>query len=142
MCLCTSVRRNLTPSIRFVYGRLAITDPKDRTMSYYILTLPAFEWVRVDSLDDPLRTQHTCISDGKGQMIITGGFDPTVHGRLRNQNETVDPWPSGFRVYNMSALKYNELYDPSSDAYHASSNVTNVYDSKYIQPRNHEGCVE
>ena len=109
-------------------------------MSYYILTLPAFEWVRVDPLGDPLRTQHTCISDGKGQMIITGGLDPTVHGLLRNENQTVDPWPSGFKIYNMSTLKYNELYDPSSDAYHASSKVTNVYDSKkYIRPRNHEG---
>jgi hypothetical protein len=105
-------------------------------MSYYILTLPAFEWIQVDFPNEPWRVEHVCISDGKAQMIIAGGLDPTVPGGMINQNETVDPRPWGFGTFNMSALDYNERYDPSGDAYRASSKVENIYRfNKYDRPQ-------
>lgn len=92
----------------------------------YILTLPAFRWIRTAALTSP-RSGATC-QTVKNQMISYGGFDPTG---LASYSE-LDPWTYGIGVFDLTALKWSSSYNANADPYVQSNLVTKFYASKWV----------
>lgn len=80
----------------------------------YVLTLPAFHWLRTG--DTPLyrRSLHSCNVVGNRQMVSVGG---TVSNAVGEDSIIPDPWPQGLGIFDMSAMEWKENYDPEAKAY-------------------------
>lgn len=89
----------------------------------YVLTLPAFRWIRAMNSLTASRTAHHCHGIGNRQMLSIGGYDPTSRGEYA----IVDPWPYGLGIFDMTALQWTDKYDAAAIAYVQSDQVQTYY---------------
>lgn len=85
-----------------------------------ILSLPAFEWFRVEAETAP-RIFHACAVIGNRQMISAGGMEEAWDW------VTPDPWYSGIGVFDMTELKWTDGYDAAAAAYDSPDVVKEWY---------------
>lgn len=64
----------------------------------YILTLPAFEWIKAPA-NVTHRLNHRCEVIGKRQML-------SIVGLIENNATRKDPWPSRLGIFDMSELTW------------------------------------
>ncbi|KAG8533608.1 uncharacterized protein KY384_001348 [Bacidia gigantensis] len=109
----------------------------------HILSLPAFNWIKVPYEAQHPRGGHTCTPVGGSQILVVGGDDPSVPpvGRqpddATNKMLTKDIWRQGIAVFDMSALAWKANYTSGlNDTYMQSNNVTQYYVTNGRSPKN------
>ncbi|ERF73543.1 hypothetical protein EPUS_07748 [Endocarpon pusillum Z07020] len=116
----------------FVFGgyeQLNITSNE-----VYVLSLPAFVWFKADHTATSPRRAHECniVGQGGSQMAVIGGIDisfPT--GTTRN---SPDPWTNGINVFDLSAMRWKDTYDPNNPPYQSPSVVRDWYTKNGSSP--------
>jgi hypothetical protein len=112
---------------RFIYGgsqnwNAPITsdtlDEDFRTV--YILTVPAFQWLRAPNQSPIRRLAHTCKIIGKRQMLSIGGTQEYGLGEP-------DPWTNGLGIFDMTTLNWTNAYDAAAPAYEQPNLVSQFY---------------
>ena len=97
----------------------------------HILTLPAFQWYKVQY--PPLNPRHTvtCHSVGGGQILTIGGLNsdntepnPDVY---LNVFEGHDPFAQGLNVFDLSTLWWKDQYTANPGPYVASKTIMDIY---------------
>jgi hypothetical protein len=100
----------------------------------YILTLPAFEWIKVDYAPANPRHLHSCHTVGNRQMLIIGGVDSSKTSGAANLDEdtfsTQDIFAQGLGIFDMTTLTFSNSYNASAEAYVQSDPVQSYYASK------------
>ncbi len=102
----------------------------------YILTLPAFHWIKVDYPPQHPRHGLTCNAVGGNQIITIGGLDTnskhTVDSLvyLSPFDTTPDPFAQGLAVFDMTALKFATQYTAKAPRYVQSEVVKNYYEKR------------
>jgi hypothetical protein len=107
----------------YTYDFINIAD--DSLSSVYVLSLPAFTWVKAQRPSSTRRAFHTCELVGKRQMAIIGGVDPATL-----QSETgrwKDPWTNGINIFDVSSLSWSSSYDASAKDYEPAEALKRRY---------------
>ena len=64
-------------------------------------------------------------------MIIVGGVDPSNDTRFTgwadNGDEPVDPWPEGIGIFDMTALKFKDIYEANAKQYESPEPIKLFY---------------
>lgn len=107
----------------------------------YILTLPAFEWIKVQYSPAHPRHGHSCHTVGNRQMLVIGGVDSladTLSSTAITLDEatfaTADQFTQGLAIFDMSALTWSSGYDANAAAYEQSTPVQTYYSSNSRDP--------
>ncbi|KAL8819020.1 MAG: hypothetical protein Q9223_002473 [Gallowayella weberi] len=101
----------------------------------FILTLPAWHWLKVDYPPQYPRAGHTCNAVGGSQIITIGGFDTNssiYYGEYDDVqrsmfNTTADPFAQGLGIFNMTSLAWEHHYTATAPPYKQSDLVKNLY---------------
>ncbi|KAL8993020.1 MAG: hypothetical protein Q9188_007439 [Gyalolechia gomerana] len=101
----------------------------------YILTLPAFSWLKVDYPPEHPRHGHTCEHVGGSQIASIGGLDSNsrvYYGDYSDIdkstfNSSVDPFAQGLGIFDMTTLTWADHYSANPPAYEQSELVRNFY---------------
>lgn len=116
-------------SYSFVYGGwtgyFSATDNTD-SQNVYILTLPAFRWIRASASTAP-RAGSTC-QVVNSQMISVGGWDPTGTASFM----IVDPWTYGIGVFDLTSLSWGNEFNSGARPYVRSDLVNSFYADKCV----------
>ncbi|KAJ5046758.1 uncharacterized protein L3040_003988 [Drepanopeziza brunnea f. sp. 'multigermtubi'] len=107
----------------------------------YILTLPAFQWIKVPYPPAKPRHGHTCETVGNRQMLVIGGVD-TLQDTATNAApsldlvtfSTRDQFAQGLAIFDMTRLSWANQYDAGAPAYEQSDPVRNYYASNARDP--------
>ncbi|KAI9163940.1 Kelch repeat-containing protein [Paramyrothecium foliicola] len=102
----------------FLYGG---TNDFDASGDVYVLSIPGFQWFRVD-VESPPRYHHACASAGR-QIIVSGG----VAGDETQDWDSDDPWPNALGVFDLSALEWSSSFDPSAEDYELPQIIQDWY---------------
>ncbi|KAL8788242.1 MAG: hypothetical protein Q9213_001762 [Squamulea squamosa] len=143
-CLAGINSTNETYEI-FLYGgfngRLGpATVPYDEI---FILTLPAFHWLKVDYPPQHPRHGHSCNAIGGSQIVSIGGVDSNAKVTFGNVkdvrqscfNSSVDPLVQGLGVFDMTTLTWADRYVANAPSYEQSALVRSYYrDNHFSQP--------
>ncbi|MCJ1463896.1 hypothetical protein MMC07_002505 [Pseudocyphellaria aurata] len=136
-CLAGIESNNSTYEI-FMYagwdGRLGVTAvPYDEI---YILTLPAFYWIKVDYPPQHPRHALTCNAVGGSQILTIGGVDTNskhTTDELRHKSTfdtSADPFAQGLAIFDMTALKFADQYTAKASPYVQSGSVREYYETR------------
>lgn len=97
----------------------------------YILTLPAFVWIKVQYPPESPRHDLTCHTVGNRQMLIIGGVDSASTSGSDTFYEDpfniADPFTQGLGIFDMTTLTFAEKYDADAEAYVQSDSVQQTY---------------
>ncbi|KAI9668477.1 MAG: hypothetical protein M1829_005355 [Trizodia sp. TS-e1964] len=131
ICIAGAQSTNSSTYEIFVYGgwigSFSSTDNSD-SHNVYILTLPAFRWIRAAASTLP-RAGSSC-QVVNSQMISFGGWDPT--GTL--PFTTADPFTYGVGVFDLTSLSWNNGFNASARPYMRSDLVTAFYAKNALSP--------
>jgi hypothetical protein len=92
----------------------------------YILTLPAFHWIKANAKTTTYRAGSSCEVFGN-QLISVGGYNPG--GR-----HTKDPWRYGIGILDMTELRWKSGFDHTAPAYARPNLVNRHYESNPAYP--------
>ncbi|KAL8802661.1 MAG: hypothetical protein Q9182_003677 [Xanthomendoza sp. 2 TL-2023] len=109
-----------------------VTVPYDEI---FILSLPAWHWLKVDYPPQYPRASHSCNAVGGSQVITIGGFDinPNIYfDQLYDVersilNTTADPFAQGLGIFNMTSLAWEHHYTANAPPYEQSDLVKTFY---------------
>ena len=132
---------------RFVYagwgGDLGTASiPYDQI---YILTLPAFHWIKVDYT--PTHTRHalTCHPVGGGQILTIGGVNSASEDNsgtiYQSTFDDKDEYTQGLAIFDLSTLEWKDEYNANASPYTQSSLVRTFYSQKYVPPTTEEQSI-
>ena len=99
----------------------------------YILTLPAFHWIKVDYPPQNPRFGLTCNAVGGSQILTIGGLDanPNLDGDLvYTPFDAADPYTQGLAIFDMTTLKFATQYTANASPYVQSDIVKNYYETR------------
>ncbi|KAK2627187.1 hypothetical protein QTJ16_003153 [Diplocarpon rosae] len=107
----------------------------------YILTLPAFQWIKVPYPPAKPRHGHTCETVGNRQMLVIGGVD-TLQDTPTNAAPsadlvtfaTRDQFAQGLAIFDMTSLSWATQYDADAAAYEQSDPVKSYYATNSREP--------
>jgi hypothetical protein len=109
--------------------------PGDATMGQYdeiyILSLPAFTWVKAKYPPSLTRSYHTCHIVGR-QLISLFGLDP----RTRSSPGARDQFTNGIGVFDINQLEWSDKYDPNAGDYKTPGLVADYYYNTATGPAN------
>ena len=91
----------------------------------YVLSLPGFNWFKVNDTSAKPRTGHTCELAGNRQMISIGGLDPTSNPTVNFSD--ADTNPQGLGVFDMVQLKWTNEYDANAAPYTSADPIKAWY---------------
>lgn len=122
--------------IRFVYAGCG-GDLGTKSVQFdqiYILTLPAFHWIKVDY--SPTGTRHalTCHAVGGSQILTIGGLNSAstdssariYEGPFKDK----DKYTQGLAVFDLSTLEWKNEYTTNANQYTQSDLVRTYYAQK------------
>ncbi|MCJ1465552.1 hypothetical protein MMC07_004170 [Pseudocyphellaria aurata] len=95
----------------------------------YILTLPAFHWLKVDYPPQQPRHALTCHAVGGSQILTIGGLDSNSNHTMDAEiyhstfDTSPDPFAQGLAIFNMTALKFANQYTAKASPYVQSDMV-------------------
>ena len=100
----------------------------------FILTLPAFTWVKVDYPPKSPRHALSCNAVGGSQIITIGGLDSASADAFsanvyQDVFNTSDPFANGLNIFDMSTLSFADKYTANPPPYTQSALIASVYDS-------------
>ena len=113
----------------FVFGG---ANPQDRTDDayddVYVLTLPGFQWFKVDDTFGGPRSSHSCVVAGQRQMISIGGTSSNNFNNRGTTWDEPDKFGQGIGIFDMTALTWSTKgeYDAYAKKY-ASPDVVNEW---------------
>ncbi|KAL8682310.1 MAG: hypothetical protein Q9186_001586 [Xanthomendoza sp. 1 TL-2023] len=101
----------------------------------FILTLPAWHWLKVDYPPQYPRGDHSCNAVGGSQVISIGGYDANSkifygdYNAIRQSmfNSTADPFAQGLGIFNMTSLAWEDHYTANAPPYEQSNLVKTFY---------------
>lgn len=137
--LSVSFRKLVTDFLRsFMYagwsGHLgAASIPFDEI---YILTLPAFYWIKVDYPPQHPRHGLTCNAVGGSQILTIGGLDSnSIHTTdtltyTSPYDTTPDPFAQGLAIFDMTTLQFADQYTANASPYVQSDKIQNYYETR------------
>ncbi|KAL8685358.1 MAG: hypothetical protein Q9224_005849 [Gallowayella concinna] len=105
----------------------------------YILTLPAFHWLKVNYPPQHPRHGHSCNAIGGSQIISVGGLDSNAKiytntslqtTILSTFNSSIDPFAQGLGIFDMSTLKWADHFTANKSPYVQSDMVRSFYNNK------------
>ncbi|KAK4160600.1 kelch repeat-containing protein [Cladorrhinum sp. PSN259] len=106
----------------FLFGGDNIVG-KVRYDDAYMLSLPAFHWIKLPSSSKGLRAYHTCTRVGKRQVL-------TIGGNFEDGNwKEPDPARRGLQLFDMSALEWKNNYDADAPPYERADTVKALYEN-------------
>jgi hypothetical protein len=111
--------------LSFIYGgsQASSSNPDDLS-KVYILTLPAFHWIQVPDSSPLWRADHHCSVIGNRHMLSVGGIQDNA---ATEWESTIDPWPNGLGIFDMTALNWTDSYDAGAAPYEAGGLVKDFY---------------
>jgi hypothetical protein len=117
-----------------VYDNTAATaDGNLAADAVYILTLPAFHWVKVNYTPTDPRVYHTCHIIGNRQLLSVGGLNPALLNSSLAWNET-DRFAEGLKIFDMTTLNWTNYYDANAAPYEQSNLLKQYYASNPRYP--------
>lgn len=123
-CVVEATSINGTHEI-FMYGGSNSTGTTLGDM--YVLTLPGFQWFKVDALDEPaVRLYNACVRVGNRQMLSSGGMS------MEWNWDSSDPWVQALGIFDMTELRWKTSYDAQADEYESPQMVRSWYDNGYV----------
>ncbi|MCJ1463268.1 hypothetical protein MMC07_001874 [Pseudocyphellaria aurata] len=148
-CLAGIESNNGTYEI-FMYagwdGRLGLTAvPYDEI---YILTLPAFNWIKVHYPPQHPRHALTCNAVGGSQILTIGGLDTNSEHigdgltYISPFNTSADPFAQGLAIFDMTALKFANQYTAKASPYVQSDVVRKYYETRPATKFNSPGLAK
>jgi hypothetical protein len=102
-------------------------DERESLRSVYILTLPAFTWVKAPNPDPTWRSQHACENLNGRQMLVVGGIQEDLP-------QATEPRPNSLGIYDMINLNWTDTYDPNVQPYIPATIIQDVYTKTSGQP--------
>ncbi|MCJ1466753.1 hypothetical protein MMC07_005373 [Pseudocyphellaria aurata] len=102
----------------------------------YILTLPAFNWIKVDYPPQHPRHALSCNAVGGSQILTIGGLDTNSKHTADELTSTSqfdtspDPFAQGLAIFDMTALKFANQYTAKASPYVQSDLVRNYYETR------------
>ena len=105
------------------YDTTNSNDPAYRDV--YVLSLPAFTWLRTGKTSELRRRAMHCQLIGNSQMLVIGGSFFANDDLSR-----VDPWPNGMAVFDLSTFDWTENYNHLAEKYQRPSLVHDLYQQK------------
>ncbi|PKS07718.1 hypothetical protein jhhlp_006326 [Lomentospora prolificans] len=108
----------------FVFGGQDAVAKKSAE-DMYVLTLPGFEWTKLDAPQGGARTDHSCVVAGNRQMITVGGLNRLGTGE---SFRLADPFPQGLGVFDMTELTWSTDYNAEAAAYESPQMIKEWYD--------------
>ncbi|KAL8646676.1 MAG: hypothetical protein Q9226_006758 [Calogaya cf. arnoldii] len=101
----------------------------------FILTLPAFHWLKVDYPARHPRSSHSCNAVGGSQIISIGGIESNAKVtigdltdiRRSSFNSSVDPFVQGLGIFDMTTLTWADRYTANASPYEQSEPVKAYY---------------
>jgi hypothetical protein len=102
-------------------------NERESLSSVYILTIPAFTWVKAPNPDPTWRSEHTCENLNGRQMLVIGGFQEDLP-------QAMEPRPNGLGIYDLVNLNWTDTYDPNAQPYIRATIVNDVYMNTSGQP--------
>ena len=101
----------------------------------FILTLPAFQWMRVDYPAAHPRHALSCNAVGGSQIITIGGLNSASNDSGTAQiYESVfndpDPFTQGLAIFDMTTLNFTDKYTANASPYIQSDMVKSYYAQK------------
>ena len=82
----------------------------------WVLSLPSFTWYQSTYTPQKSRYSHTCQVPGnppRRHMLVIGGGVPN----LDNNVESVDDFPQGFGVFDLTEMQWKKSYNSSAETY-------------------------
>ena len=97
----------------------------------YILTLPAFYWIKVDYAPQHPRHGLTCNAVGGSQILTIGGLDTNSNENTYQSpyNTTPDPFAQGLAIFDMTTLQFADKYTAKAPPYVQSDRVKTYYET-------------
>lgn len=99
----------------------------------YILTLPAFRWIRATNSSTISRTAPRCLVNGNRQMLAIGGDDTTA-ATVGFGYPVVDPCPYGLGIFAITPLEWTHMYGAAAIPYVQSDEVKAYYSKGSTYP--------
>ncbi|KAL8943249.1 MAG: hypothetical protein Q9211_001044 [Gyalolechia sp. 1 TL-2023] len=102
----------------------------------YILTLPAFHWLKVNYPPLSPRGGHSCNAVGGSQIASVGGFDanPDLYVNYLTEdvdrsvlNTSADPFTQGLGIFDLTTLTWADQYTANAPPYTQSEMVREYY---------------
>ncbi|KAL9003107.1 MAG: hypothetical protein Q9188_004000 [Gyalolechia gomerana] len=102
----------------------------------YILTLPAFHWLKVNYAPQLPRGGHNCNAVGGSQIVSVGGFDanPDLYVNIIDTdlvqsvlNTSADPFAQGLGIFDLTTLTWADQYTANASPYTQSGMVREYY---------------
>jgi Kelch motif len=106
------------------------TTVQDYLDAVYVLSLPAFVWLKADYIPSRARTKHSCNIVGKRQMLAIGGVNPAGNIWL-----PADPWTQGLNVFDLTEMKWKDKYNANAEDYITPAVVKSWYKEKGMYPK-------
>jgi hypothetical protein len=104
-----------------------LPDERENLRSVYILTIPAFTWVKAPNPDPTWRSSHSCKNLNERKMIVIGGTQ-------EDSPLAMEPRPNAIGIYDLVNLNWTETYDPNTKPYTRASIIQEVYANTTGQP--------
>lgn len=124
---------NLTVEQIFIYGGTghtlstnSVADNVEATIQaglVYVLSLPSFHWERQHITPTQGRYRHSCNIVGQRQMVVVGGQPINETSADNYGSATVDPWPQGIGIFDLSKFDWSDSYDPDAAPYVTPQNI-------------------
>lgn len=111
----------------FLYGGSG--DVEQSSADVYVLSIPAFRWLRISAPGGTQRAAHQCAVAGQRQMIVVGGFK--VSPSTNDDWASTDVWSQGLGVFDLTAMQWMDHFDPDADAYDSPSPIKDWYTGGY-----------
>lgn len=99
----------------------------------FVLTLPAFVWLKANYTPSDPRVHHTCHVVGNRQLLSVGGLNPSLPNLTVAWNHT-DPYAEGLKGFDMTSLQWTNYYNASAAPYVPSDPVMAHYELKSRYP--------
>ncbi|KAK4230300.1 hypothetical protein QBC38DRAFT_534511, partial [Podospora fimiseda] len=95
---------------------------KTRYDDAYVLTLPAFHWIKLPSSNKGLRAYHTCVRVGHRQVLSIGGNPSDIW---------IEPDPAhrGLLLFDMKRLEWKTDFNASASRYERNEIIQQIYSS-------------
>ncbi|KAI4257003.1 MAG: hypothetical protein LQ352_001831 [Teloschistes flavicans] len=97
----------------------------------WALTLPAFQWIKVDASHNSARIGHTCHIVGKSQLLSIGGADAAQSDPW----STVDPAFQGLGTFDLNNWNWTNGYDANAAPYKRADPLVKLYQSNGQYPK-------
>ncbi|KAI4109723.1 MAG: hypothetical protein L6R37_000410 [Teloschistes peruensis] len=97
----------------------------------WALTLPAFQWIKVDASHNSARIGHTCHIVGKSQLLSIGGADAAQSDPW----STIDPAFQGLGTFDLNNWNWMKGYNANAAPYTRAGAIEKVYQANGQYPK-------